>query len=100
MCWEGAFKVSANRKAGKTEFIQVKSLAGEPCILVTDIARPFFKGKRHLEVKQLGEHTYQVDLQKGEEMLVYPEGTSPDLIIHPIQNTSIHCFGKKLKDKK
>lgn len=96
---EGAFKVSANRKAGKTEFIQVKSLAGEPCILVTDIARPFFKGKRHLEVKQLGEHTYQVDLQKGEEMLVYPEGTSPDLIIHPIQNTSIHCFGKKLKDK-
>ena len=97
---EGAFKVSANRKAGKTEFIQVKSLAGEPCILVTDIARPFFKGKRHLEVKQLGEHTYQVDLQKGEEMLVYPEGTSPDLIIHPIQNTSIHCFGKKLKDKK
>lgn len=97
---EGAFKVSANRKAGKTEFIQVKSLAGEPCILVTDIARPFFKGKRHLEVKQLDEHTYQVDLQKGEEMLVYPEGTSPDLIIRPIQNTSIHCFGKKLKDKK
>ena len=97
---EGAFKVSANRKAGKTEFIQVKSLAGEPCILVTDIARPFFKGKRNLEVKQLGEHTYQVDLQKGEEMLVYPEGTSPDLIIRPIQNTSIHCFGKKLKDKK
>lgn len=96
---EGAFKVSANRKAGKTEFIQVKSLAGEPCILVTDIARPFFKGKRHLEVKQLDEHTYQVDLQKGEEMLVYPEGTSPDLIIRPIQNTSIHCFGKKLKDK-
>ena len=97
---EGAFKVSANWKAGKTEFIQVKSLAGEPCILVTDIARPFFKGKRHLEVKQLDEHTYQVDLQKGEEMLVYPEGTSPDLIIRPIQNTSIHCFGKKLKDKK
>lgn len=96
---EGAFKVSANWKAGKTEFIQVKSLAGEPCILVTDIARPFFKGKRHLEVKQLDEHTYQVDLQKGEEMLVYPEGTSPDLIIRPIQNTSIHCFGKKLKDK-
>lgn len=97
---EGAFKVSANRKAGKTEFIQVKSLAGEPCILVTDIARPFFKGKRNLEVKQLGEHTYQVDLQKGEEMLVYPEGTSPDWIIRPIQNTSTHCFGKKLKDKK
>lgn len=96
---EGAFKVSANRKAGKTEFIQVKSLAGEPCILVTDIARPFFKGKRNLEVKQLGEHTYQVDLQKGEEMLVYPEGTSPDWIIRPIQNTSTHCFGKKLKDK-
>ena len=97
---EGAFKVSANRKAGKTEFIQVKSLAGEPCILVTDIARLSLKAKRHLEVKQLDEHTYQVDLQKGEEMLVYPEGTSPDLIIRPIQNTSIHCFGKKLKDKK
>lgn len=92
---EGAFEVTASRKAGKTEFIQVKSLAGEPCVVVTDIAQPVFKGKRTLTSKRLEANTYLVDLKKGEEMIIYPEGTFPELIIRPISNTSTLHFGKK-----
>lgn len=40
---EGAFLVSAVRKGGKTSFIRIKSLAGEPCILRTDMANPVVK---------------------------------------------------------
>ena len=37
------FLVSAVRKGGKTSFIRIKSLAGEPCILRTDMANPVVK---------------------------------------------------------
>lgn len=94
---EGAFMVTASRKAGKTAFIQVKSLAGEPCIIVTDIMRPVFKSKRTLKVQSIGRQTYQIDLRKGEEMIIYPEGASTDFVIRPLNNTSNQCFGKKSK---
>lgn len=45
---EGAFLITASRKNGKTEFITIKSLAGEPCIVVTDISSPVFKGNANL----------------------------------------------------
>lgn len=92
---EGAFTVSASRKNGKTEFIEIKSLAGEPCIFVTDIAQPVFKGKHKLEVKKLGEDTWQANLKKGESLLIYPENASPELVIRPIDNKETQCFGKK-----
>ncbi|MGN6369327.1 MAG: S53 family peptidase [Phycisphaerae bacterium] len=37
---EGAFLVTAARKNGKTSFIQIKSLAGQPCKIVTDMEIP------------------------------------------------------------
>ncbi len=92
---EGAFTVSTSRKDGKTEFIEIKSLAGEPCIFVTDIKQPAFKGKHKLEVKKLGKDTWQANLKKGESILIYPENTSPELVIRPVENGAIHCFGKK-----
>lgn len=92
---EGAFNVSASRKNGKTEFIEVKSLAGEPCIIATDIPQPIFKSKRNLKVECLSEGIWQVNLKKDETMIIYPEGTSPELVIRPISNSSIQCFGKK-----
>ena len=92
---EGAFKVTAKRKNGKTEFIQIKSLAGEPCVVVTDIPNPIFKGKRSFSTKILQPGTYLIDLKKGEEALIYPEDTSTDFTIRPINNADIHCYGKK-----
>ena len=37
---QGAFLVSAKREAGKTLFIQVESLAGEPCRVHSDLENP------------------------------------------------------------
>lgn len=93
---EGAFLVAASRKTGKTEFINIKSLAGEPCIVVTDILSPVFKGaNKEYKVNKLGENTYQIDLKKGEEVLIYANGTNPEFEIHPIENQKVNCFGKK-----
>ena len=58
---EGAFLITASRKNGKTEFITIKSLAGEPCIVVTDISSPVFKGKRQFEATALSESMYKIE---------------------------------------
>ena len=94
---EGAFKVSASRKQGKTEFVHIKSLAGEPCIVMTDISNPIFTGKRDFIIKSVNNGTYLIDLKKGEEIIMYPKGTSPDFSISPISHMSQNYFGKKAK---
>ena len=94
---EGAFCISASRKNGKTEFIEIKSLAGEPCVIVTDIPHPVFKGKHQSEVKasHLDGNTWQISMKKGETVVIYSEGTSPELVIRPVENKIIRSFGKK-----
>lgn len=96
---EGAFKVSASRKKGKTQFIHIKSLAGEPCIITTDITDPIFKGKRDFTVQSLKENTYQIDLKKGEEVFISPKGEEPEFIISPFQHASQNLFGLKIIQK-
>ena len=94
---EGAFKVSASRKQGKTEFIHIKSLAGEPCVVMTDISDPVFTGKRDFAIKSSDNGTYQIDLKKGEEIIIYPKDASPDFSISPISHMSQNYFGKKAR---
>lgn len=93
---EGAFKVSAGRKKGKTQFIHIKSLAGEPCIITTDITNPVFNGKRNFTVQSLENNTYQIDLKKGEEVFISTKGEEPEFIISPIPHTSKNYFGLKI----
>lgn len=73
---EGAFLVSAKRTAGETEWVRIKSLAGEPCLI-----RPGFKPQillqndRQLKLTQVSTGVYEIDLKKGEEVLLYNKGT-------------------------
>lgn len=92
---EGAFVVSASRKEGKTEFIAVRSLAGEPCVIVTDLHKPVFKGKRTFAVTPLADGAYSIDLRKGEEVIVCSAETPADFTIRPVENSETNCFGKK-----
>lgn len=92
---EGAFKVSAKRKLGKTEFVHIKSLAGEPCIVVTDITDPVFTGEKDFIVKSTGSGIYEINLKKGEEVIIYQKGTTVDFSISPISHLSQNYFGKK-----
>ena len=93
---EGAFKVSASRKQGKTQFIHIKSLAGEPCIITTDIVNPIFEGKRNFTIQSLPNNTFQIDLKKGEEVFISPQGEKPDFIISSIPHTSKNHYGLKI----
>ncbi len=69
----GAFLVSAVREKGKTTAIRIESLAGEPCILKTDMEHPIVKdGETALE--PIGGAEYALKLKKGESVLLTAGG--------------------------
>jgi hypothetical protein len=78
---EGAFLVSAVRRDGKTRWVRITSLAGEPCRLVTDIATP----AASIPIKLVAEHEYEFDLKKGQTVLVMePVNGKLDLTVAPV----------------
>lgn len=71
---EGAFLVSAKRIDGKTEWVHIKSLAGEPCRVRPEIKGEIqFKSDRQLKTKQISTGIYEIDIKKGEEVWLYPK---------------------------
>lgn len=90
---EGAFLVSAVRRGGKTVMVRIKSLAGEPCVIRTDMEHPVIKaGQATLSRK--AENEYELDLKKGETVTIAPRGmTVAD--IAPITGKGQNYFGLK-----
>ena len=94
---EGAFLVSAVRKSGKTEFVRIKSLAGEPCRVKTDLPG---------EIKLIGPKTVQMhqqkglvvlNLKKGEEVILY-SGKRPETFVItalPVRPEEMNSWGEK-----
>ena len=73
---EGAFLVSAKRRGGRTEWVRIKSLAGEPCRVRPGLdgeVRIISDRKHHLQSLSAG--VYGVDLKKGEEILLRTDAT-------------------------
>lgn len=94
---EGAFLVSAKRENGKTQFIHVKSLAGEPCIIQSDLPA---------DVKMIGiapgrlQHKNGkiiLDLKKGEEAVLYTGPMPPFFLIDalPMAKKDMNQWGLK-----
>jgi alpha-L-fucosidase 2 len=76
---EGAFLVSAKRQNSKTVWIRIKSLAGEPCRIKTDMAGDIKiagmdKGKVEWKENDIAE----INLEKGQEILLYMTVKIPD----------------------
>ena len=95
---EGAFLVSAVRKAGRTQFIQLTSLAGEPCRVRSDLPDPIrVLGGREAVVRRLGPNLLEVNLYKGESVVVYSGDQVPDLAIAPVptQEKQANSYGLK-----
>jgi alpha-L-fucosidase 2 len=68
---EGAFLVSARRTNGHAEWIRIKSLAGEPCRILTGMEGELkLSGNRSFHLKKLPDGTCSIDLKKGEEILI------------------------------
>lgn len=78
---QGAFLVSAARKDGKTQWVRVKSLAGEPCRI-----RPGLDGdvKSTVPMKPAGPGVFDLTLPKGGEALLYTGPRIPDATITPV----------------
>ena len=94
---EGAFLISASRKNGKTQFVKIKSLAGEPCIVVPSINGTLgVISSRETSIKEVSEGCYEIELNKGEEIILYNRDTKPEFNIEPIpvENEKRNYFGK------
>lgn len=80
---EGAFLVSAARQNAKTVFIRIESLAGEPCFVKPGMTGEIKAiGKRNYKVTRAREGIVQIDLGKGESVILYT-GSEPELKIAP-----------------
>lgn len=66
---EGAFLVSAKRTGGKTEWVHIKSLAGEPCRVRLGInGEIHLKGNREYKLRAVSPGICEIDLKQGEEV--------------------------------
>lgn len=84
---EGGFLISAVRREGKTSWIWVESLAGEPCCLKTDLG-PEVHGAdsegREVSVDEK-EGILRLDLKEGEEIFLFADEEKPDFVIEPVK---------------
>jgi hypothetical protein len=78
---QGAFLVSASRKNGVTQWVRVKSLAGEPCRI-----RPGISGtiRANVPIIPAGDGSYDLKLAKGAEAILYSGTTLPEMTIAPV----------------
>ena len=90
---EGAFLISAQRKNGTTQWVRVKSLAGEPCRVKPSLpgkVRAAMAGKS-VVLDPIGEGLYLLPLKKGEEILLYQDGAQPDTVVMPLPQDPAKC---------
>jgi alpha-L-fucosidase 2 len=88
---QGAFQVSAVRRGGATQFVRVRSLAGAPCQVRTGVAGELtVRGAdddRRPRWRRLPNGDVQLDLRRGEEVLIQAEGARVDPVIAPVTPT-------------
>jgi alpha-L-fucosidase 2 len=87
---EGAFLVSANRSGGKTQFIGIKSLTGAPCRLKTDLVEPIVAEGIPTTALRRVNGLLEIDLKKGEGVVLHTQGVSPPFTIEPLASQSGH----------
>ncbi|MDF7809321.1 hypothetical protein P4E94_17890 [Pontiellaceae bacterium B12219] len=87
---KGGFEVSAKRVDGKTCFIRIKSNAGEPCLLQTDIELGRIEGLPKSKVKQLKDGLYSIELKNGQTATLFVKGIE-DATIAPVVATPENC---------
>ncbi|MDR3232253.1 MAG: hypothetical protein LBT46_01060 [Planctomycetaceae bacterium] len=82
---EGAFLVTAVRKGGKTQWVRIKSLAGEPCVVKLDFADKVQVSDLSVAVREVKPHYYELALAKGQEVLLYTDAQA----VQPIKPAAI-----------
>jgi len=83
---QGGFLVSALRANSQTQWVYVKSLAGEPCVIKVlgwDSAYQVSKGAK-FKIKALGNNEYSVDLKKGDEIIISNQSKLNKMILNQV----------------
>lgn len=82
---EGAFRVSAQRTAGKTAFVRIKSMAGEPCVIIPGLGgKVQVAGSRTFTLTESKPGRYSLDLKKGEEAILWSGTKRPAFTLAPV----------------
>jgi hypothetical protein len=96
---QGGFLVSASRSRGKTDWVSVKSLSGEPLIIkVPDWATAIaVGGKRHPAITKIAEGEFQIVLNIGEEILLSDGSRKVKAEVKPVFHSpeTINLYGVK-----
>jgi len=83
---QGAFLVSAVRQNGQTQWVKIRSLAGEPCIVkVPGWQMAFQAGKgRKINITALPDYEFVLDLKANEEVVIFPDENIRSAVAGPI----------------
>lgn len=94
---QGAFLVSAKKVKGITEFVAIKSLKGNECIVQTDIENPkFYINNKLISVKKSMDDFYSINLKANESVIITSKEISKvNLSIEelPKSKDEINLFG-------
>jgi hypothetical protein len=95
---EGAFLVSAGWKNGKTEWLRIKSLAGEPCRVATDLpdGSVLISTQPECAAKKIADGLLEINLAKGQEVLLRRTATVvPEVKPLPAGDGASNFYGVK-----
>ena len=96
---EGAFRVSALRRKGKTQWVRVASEVGGPCRVKTDFGTSDLKAHSSSEAKSFIREGDAVvfDTARGEEFWMAPAGFEKQPVLAPVKGRpeQYHFFGVK-----
>ena len=83
---QGGFLVCASRKDGNTEWVQIHSLAGEPCVVKIPgwtSAYQAVKGKA-FHIESHGNNEFKINLAAGDVILLAPSAAPVKAIVQPV----------------
>ena len=100
---EGAFLVSAVRKDGATKLIRVMSLAGEKCLIRTDMPRPiricFERSGGIFEHRDSAEEPVEISLKKNDTAILFHDDADRNISVAPVEGfeESYNYFGLNMR---
>ncbi|MEI6646318.1 MAG: glycoside hydrolase family 95-like protein [bacterium] len=94
---EGAFLVSAERRGGKTHWVRIKSLAGEPCKVRPGFEGAFKSSLPSIKMKEVEPGLFELGLGKGQEIILFQEtgDSRPKVADCLLPKKSVNVWGVK-----
>jgi len=84
---DGAFLISAEHKDGKTRWVRIKSLAGEPCRLRPGFEGAFISSHPTIPIKEIKPGLFELGLTQGQEILLYQDRGDSQPEVKPVSFT-------------